>query len=286
MKKTPFVLAAVCGLGLTSATLVRAADPVPPPKVIQIYREIVKPGHGVAHAKTEAGWPAAFAKASWPTHYFALTSTSGPGEAWFITGFESYAAYEKDLKAAEQNAALQSEIDRLGAADGEHLSGTSSLFASYRDDLSYRAPVSIPEMRHFMVTTYRVKPGRSAEFVAARKLVQAAHEKVNMDEHWATYQVISGAPTGTYLLFLPIKSMAEMDSAQESHGKAYEAALNQSERQELALRYVHQHGSITNRQYRALSSTSENTALRDLEALVERGALRAIGEKRGRRYVL
>lgn len=235
MKKTPCVLAAFCGLAVTSAVQAQttAAMPPSPPKVLQIYREIVKPGHGAAHAKTEAGWPAAFAKASSPAHYLALTSTSGPNEAWFITGWDSYAAYEKDSQDTETNTALQAELDRLGAADGDHLSNMSSMFATYREDLSYRAGVNIPQMRYFQVTTYRVKPGRGAEFAAARKMVQAAHEKLNMDEHWAMFQVTSGAPGGTYLLFLPIKSMAEMDTAQETHGNAYEAAMGEENQKKL-----------------------------------------------------
>jgi hypothetical protein len=229
MKKTPFVLAALCGLAVTSALHAQTTTVPPPPKVLQIFREIVKPGHGAAHAKVEAGWPAAFMKASSPAHspapYLAMTSTSGPNEAWFVTGWDSYAAFEKDAEDSEKNTALQTELERLSAADGDHLSNTSSMFATYRDDLSYRAGVNIPQMRYFQLTTYRVKPGRGAEFAAARKIVQAVHEKLNMDEHWAMYQVTSGAPGGTYLLIMPIKSMAEIDAAQEMHGQAYDAAL-------------------------------------------------------------
>ncbi len=58
------------------------------------------------------------------------------------------------------------------------------------------------------------------------------------------------------------------------------------ERQRLALRYVHEHGSITNKQYRAITGVSENTALRDLDALVEQGSLKAIGKRRSRHYRL
>jgi ATP-dependent DNA helicase RecG len=63
-------------------------------------------------------------------------------------------------------------------------------------------------------------------------------------------------------------------------------ALSDQERQTLALRYVHEHGSITNQQYRELTGVSDRTALRVLEALVARGALRTVGKRRGRRYVL
>jgi ATP-dependent DNA helicase RecG len=58
------------------------------------------------------------------------------------------------------------------------------------------------------------------------------------------------------------------------------------ERQQLALRYVHANGAITNMQYRALTGVSENTALRDLDALVALGSLRAIGKRRSRQYKL
>ncbi len=58
------------------------------------------------------------------------------------------------------------------------------------------------------------------------------------------------------------------------------------ERQKLALRFVHEHGSITNREYRDITGISGNTALRDLDELVERGSLRTIGSRRARRYKL
>lgn len=62
--------------------------------------------------------------------------------------------------------------------------------------------------------------------------------------------------------------------------------LTQSVRLELGLQYVHQHGAITNKQYRELTGVAETTAMRDLETLVERGALRAIGKRRGRHYII
>lgn len=60
----------------------------------------------------------------------------------------------------------------------------------------------------------------------------------------------------------------------------------QEERFRQAMEYVREHGSITNGQYRQLTNTSERTALRDLEVLVEQGALRVVGKTRGRHYRL
>lgn len=52
------------------------------------------------------------------------------------------------------------------------------------------------------------------------------------------------------------------------------------------MRYVQEHGSITNREYRGLTGVSEQTANRDLEALAVQGVLLSVGAKRGRRYKL
>jgi predicted HTH transcriptional regulator len=52
----------------------------------------------------------------------------------------------------------------------------------------------------------------------------------------------------------------------------------------LAMQHVQQYGSITSGEYRELKEVSENTATRDLELLVQRGALKIVGKTRGRKY--
>ncbi|OLD64042.1 MAG: hypothetical protein AUF65_00545 [Chloroflexi bacterium 13_1_20CM_50_12] len=58
------------------------------------------------------------------------------------------------------------------------------------------------------------------------------------------------------------------------------------QRMMLALRHIQEHTTITSREYGELAGISESTALRDLEAWVERGVLKRIGKRRGRRYEL
>ncbi len=53
-----------------------------------------------------------------------------------------------------------------------------------------------------------------------------------------------------------------------------------------ALSYVHEYGFITNGIYRQLTGVTDRTAHRDLEGLVERGRLKASGQRAARRYVL
>ena len=57
------------------------------------------------------------------------------------------------------------------------------------------------------------------------------------------------------------------------------------ERQIQAIRYAREHGSITNREYRALCGLSDRAVTHDLNRLVERGLLERTGERgRGVRY--
>jgi hypothetical protein len=185
----------------------------PPPKVLQIYREEIKPGKAPAHEVVEAGWPKAFAAAKWPTHYLAAASVTGPSEAWFMTGFESFAAWETDTQNIDKNAVLKKEVDQLEAKDGELRSGGRSLVASYREDLSNSFNVDLPKMRYFRIIVFRVKPGHEAQFAEAAGIVKAGYEKAKLTQPWAAYQVYSGMPTPAFLVFIPMKSLAEVDTA-------------------------------------------------------------------------
>jgi len=215
---------------LIAFPLCAAEGPPPPPKVLQIYREEVKVGKGPAHVKVEKGFVAAVAKANWPTHYLAMTSVTGPGEAWFLTGYPSFAAWEKDRNDAEKNAALTAEIDRLVEKDGELLTNGRSLVAVQREDLNGGGPVDIAKMRYFRLLTFRVRPGHENDFQDAVKIVKGAYEKAKIDLPWAVYQVSSGMPGPTYLLFLPMKSMSEIDTALSRAGAIREAEGPENEK--------------------------------------------------------
>lgn len=211
-----------------------AASSQPPPKVLQIFVESVKPGKGAAHEKVEIGWPQAFRKAKWPTRYLAMTSVSGPGEAWFMSGYDSYEAVGTDQRNVDKTPVLARELERLSQLDGELLSGTRSLIALYRPELSYRADeIDIAQMRYISVTLVTLKAGYDSAYADIRKLVNAGHEKAGLDERWAMYQVATGMPGPAYLLMIPMKSLQTMDVAEEIHGKSYQDALGVTVRQQL-----------------------------------------------------
>jgi len=212
----------------------QAQDSTPAPNILQIFREDVKPGHGPAHVKTEVGWPRAFAKAKSTTYYTAMVSLTGPTEAWYVTGYDSLAAWEKNTESERANAVLQAELDRLSTEDGAHINAGRGIVARYRADLSHRPGVNIATMRYISLTIVRVRPGRSEDFEAARAILKAAHEKAGVKDNHSVFQVMSGMPNGTFFVITPMKSLAEVDATPEVHGGAYRDAIGDDGRKKLS----------------------------------------------------
>jgi hypothetical protein len=214
MRKTLLYLS-VFTVSLAPALRLAAEDKPagrPTPKVVQVYREEVKPGKGSAHEKFEARFPAAMAKAHWPVNYVALASMTGPGDAWFLTGYESFEAWQQDVKSIGANPALQAELDGLVEKDAEFLSGGRSLVLIYREDLSHRPAFSLGKTRYVRILTFRVRPGHESEFEEAVKIISGAYDKAKGDVTWVTYHVNAGMLGPTFFVFLPMQSLAEVDA--------------------------------------------------------------------------
>jgi hypothetical protein len=152
-----------------------------------------------------------------------MTSITGPSEAWFMTGYESFGAWQKDRENLDRNEALRNEDGRLVQGDAEFLSASRSIVAAYREDLSYTLPVQLPRMRYFRVVTFRVRPGHDSDFMEATKVVRAGYEKANIETGFETYQIVSGMPTPTYLVLVPMRSLDEIDASMMKARKVQEA---------------------------------------------------------------
>jgi hypothetical protein len=230
-KFAPYIV--VC-LALLCASVAIAQDvPTPPPAMIQIYREEVKPGKTAAHSKTEAAFVRDFKAAKASPNYIAMATITGPDEAWFIARYDSYAAYGKDMKDSYSNPVLRAATERDSAADGELLTASRGIVARYRADLSYRPGVSIPLTRYFTIAIVRIRPGHNADFENARKIIKAAHEKASLKYNYSVYQVSSGMPAGTFLIITPYKTLADLDAAAVIHGQAYQDAIGDDGRKKL-----------------------------------------------------
>jgi ATP-dependent DNA helicase RecG len=78
----------------------------------------------------------------------------------------------------------------------------------------------------------------------------------------------------------------ETGSGEKPLPKAEGFLYNREQRREMALDYVRQHGTISHKEYRALTGASETTAIRDLDEMVANGVFRRVGKGPSRRYVI
>lgn len=229
------LLAAVVASWLMGgATALRAQDETtgPPPKVLVITREMVKVGKGAAHAKNEAAWVRAFMAAKSPDRYLAATTMSGPNEALFFEGFDTYAAWGEADKYDSQPkvAALTGPV---AERDGDYVSDGREMVATFNEKWSWKSSMNITEMRYFELETIRMRPGHDKEWGELIALYQGAAAKINLDENDIFYEVHYGAPAGTVLIFTPRKSLGELDAAMGT-GKAFQEALGEQGREQWA----------------------------------------------------
>jgi hypothetical protein len=207
-------LAGMAQLSAQVSAQIQEESPAPVPRVLFVEREQIKEGREAAHVKAEEAWPRIFQKGNVTTHYVGMTAETGASEAWFLEPYDSFGGMEKARAEIEQSFAADLEVANV--QDGELRTGSRTLLAVFRNDLSYRpaeAMSSLPKCRHMGVTVLRIKYGHEADLAQLAKLVIDSDEKSNSVQPVLAYQVISGGPSGTYLLFSPMDSLARMDEA-------------------------------------------------------------------------
>jgi hypothetical protein len=210
------------------------AQPAPamgPPKVLLLEREEIKPGKGAAHEKEAHGFVQLAGRAKSEAHWLGLSPLSGnENDAVFLIRYPSFEALEKDrmnfMKA--EGGAVMADLEKLEALGQDMHASQRAMLAVLREDLSYRlkdiTADSIAHSRYVEIETFRVRLGHSGEFGEGAKTYFSAMEKANVNTPVALYQVISGAPGGTYVAISAMKSLKEMDV---DNDKAVNAALGE-----------------------------------------------------------
>jgi hypothetical protein len=199
------------------------AQPAP---VLQIIRETVKEGKGAAHAKTEMEYVRAFRKANFPAHYVALAAMSGGADVLFVGPYESFTQAEQLQKESEKEP-LKSEIEMADAHDGALREPSRTMWAVYRPDMSYRADDwEAGKTRFVSVATYRTRPGKESDMRRGAAEIIEAYKKSELPVRFLCYQVIAGAPSGTYLFFEPMESLKPFDEM-PTRQKAFREAMGE-----------------------------------------------------------
>jgi hypothetical protein len=187
---------------LSSAAAAQSLTEVPP--IVQLVR---KAGTGGASIKPYANARAAL-------NVIGMASVTGLPETWLLESHYSFASVEdldQRLSALAPVHALNDPSDPL---HDDVLTPSRTILAQYRSNWSYRPDQAIrmfPRARYFQISLYRIRPGTEAEFGELIRLRRATADAVNLDRPDLVYQVISGAPAGTFVSLSPILSLRNFD---------------------------------------------------------------------------
>lgn len=185
--------------------------PAEQPELLLIQIESIKLGQDGAHSQTEAGWPAAYDRASSPYSYLALATMTGRSEVWFVNPYASYAAMADSFRKEDEDPTLAAELARLYRADAEHLTDFQSIHAAARKDLSHGAFPDTTKQRFWEITTFHIRPGGAGAFEAAAKTYGTVAGRVAPNSSFRVYEVVAGAAGATYLSFSSVVSIADFD---------------------------------------------------------------------------
>ena len=228
MKKCMLFLLAPCFV-VSVSLQIAAQSAAPPPKVLLIVREEIKPGMMPAHSMEANNVVRIYAKAKSPYHRLAMVPVAGnENEVMYFWGFDSFTALEKSNKDLDTIATVtyKADFDKVRPPGDDYHTAQRDSIAVFRDDLSYRAATDIARMRYMRVQTIRVKPGHVRDFENGRRMMKTAHEKARVDENMAVYQLVGGAQANTYLVLIPWTSLDGL--ATIPHGKDYRDAMGEN----------------------------------------------------------
>lgn len=192
-----------------TAALAQTADwaKTSTPKILSISNESLRSGYEDAHRKVESGWREAFIKARYPSWFLGLSSLTGPSHMLFLTGFESYAAWQKDDDDQGANAALWTEQDKLSLEDATYVTARSHELLELMRDASVEAKYPFATTRFLAVTRAEVEP---AQLGAFREWLS---KRVTALPHVAAYRTVAGGSLSSFVVIEARPSRAAFAAA-------------------------------------------------------------------------
>jgi hypothetical protein len=150
-----------------------------------------------------------YVNASTQVNVVGARAVTGSAESWLIEAHDSFASIETTLNALARAQGVQA----AASFDALPLSGTT--IGLFRGGLSYRAEeamAALQRSRYLNVSVYRVRAGGDLEFAELIRIRRRGLDAINMDRPELAYQILSGAPSGTYVFLSPLATLKTLDN--------------------------------------------------------------------------
>ena len=194
------ILLRVCPLAAPVLAQSLATDP---PPILQIMR---KPG--------TAGACPALRECARRRDVMGMRSITGLPETWIVEAHYSFASVEDLDQRLAALAPIRESNDPSDALSDDVLAPARTMIGLYRPAWSFRPAEAVrnfPKARYFQVSVFRIRPGSESEFGELVRLRRATADAINLDRPDLAFQVISGAPAGTFVFLSPIATLRTLD---------------------------------------------------------------------------
>ncbi len=155
-----------------------------------------------------------YADARAAVNVIGMAAITGEPETWFLEMHDSFASIEDLDRGLTSVPPSRTATDTSDPFRDEVLAAPRTMIAIYRPAWSYRGDQAIrtfPKARYFHVSVYRIRAGTEADFGELVKLRRLNQDSVNLDRPEMAYEVISGAPSGTFVFLSPLVSLRTLD---------------------------------------------------------------------------
>jgi hypothetical protein len=186
----PGLLFAMLSVALSAETLTQ------PPPLIRILQSTA-PEPAPLTANPAAG-----------VFLFAMATLTGQPESWLLETHTSFAGLE-EFDAAQPRSPIP---------DARTLIAFHRQWWSHRPDEAVQA---LRKARYIQVSMYRTGISNDAEFAELLRARKASLDSINLDRPDMVYQVIAGAPSGTYIVLSPLTSLKVLDDGVSRSAAAY-----------------------------------------------------------------
>ena len=147
---------------------------------------------------------------------------SGQPEVWWVTTHTGLDTWGKTSTYAEPT--YTGQLNKIAVEDGEHITGVIQTQAEAVPQASYGQFPDVKTVRVFSILTVQTRPGGEAAFTDIAQRYAAMMKAKDVPTSWRSYQVVSGAPTGTFLVFSSFPSWEAVEANREATAAAMSMA--------------------------------------------------------------
>jgi len=143
------------GFAILIALALQISAQSKPPKILEIYRDFLKPGNEAAYDETERDIARVCIELGFPHAYLAIESLTGPKEVWFLNGWESSAEQEQVADEYAKNTPLVAALEENAKRKAGLVLTPVEVFANYRPYSAGGEPWRLGMGRFLVITVTR-----------------------------------------------------------------------------------------------------------------------------------